>query len=110
MIKTVFLTLSLFMAACLIPAAHAELPLQAQSNHSSVTLDVQNMTCPLCKFTIKKALLGVDGVDKVEVNYDAKTATVSFNAQKASADALIKATANAGYPATARDGGSAVNR
>ncbi len=100
MIKTVFLTLSLFITPFLIPAAHAVLPLQTQNSNSSVTLDVQNMTCPLCKFTIKKALQGIDGVDNVEVDYDAKTTTVSFNAQKTSADALIKATTNAGYPAT----------
>lgn len=100
MIKTVFLLLSLFITPFLIPASHAELPIKTQGINSSVTLDVKNMTCPLCKFTIKKALLSVNGVDKVDVNYDTKTATVRFNAQKTSADVLIKATTNAGYPAT----------
>lgn len=99
-LKTVFLTLNLTITPFLIQAAHAELPIQTQASDQSVTLDVQNMTCAMCKFTIKKALLGINGVDKVEVDYDAKTTTVSFNPQKTSVDALVKATKNAGYPAT----------
>jgi mercuric ion binding protein len=100
MIKTVFLTLSLISTPFLMQAAQAELPVKTQAGNQSVTLDVRNMTCPMCKFTVRKALLGMDGVNKVEVDYDAKTATVSFNPQKTSADALIKAATNAGYPAT----------
>ena len=103
-LKTILLMLSLLAASLLLQAAHAEaaVPVQAQKQQTSqsVMLDMQNMTCALCKFTIKKALQGVEGVEKANVDYDSKTASVTFNPQKTSVDALIKATTAAGYPAT----------
>jgi mercuric ion binding protein len=103
-IKTVCLTLSLLAVPLLPQTAHAEAPapvqLQKQNSSRSVTLDMQNMTCALCKFTIKKALQGVEGVQTVSVDADAKTADVTFDPQKTGIDALIKATTDAGYPAT----------
>ena len=103
-LKTLLLMLSLLAASLLLQTAHAEaaVPVQAQKQQTSesVILDMQNMTCALCKFTIKKALQGVEGVEKANVDYDSKTASVTFNPQKTSVDALIKATTDAGYPAT----------
>lgn len=101
-IKTLLLTLSLLAVPLLMQTAHAEVavPVQKQNISQSVTLDMQNMTCAMCKFTIKKALQGVDGVEEANVDYDSKTADVTFNPQKTSIEALIKATTNAGYPAT----------
>lgn len=101
-IKTLLLTLSLLAAPLFMQAAHAEAAVQAQNSSQSVTLDMQNMTCAMCKFTIKKALQGVEGVQKVSVDADAKTADVTFDPQKTRIEALIKATTNAGYPATVR--------
>ena len=103
-LKTILLMLSLLAASLLLQTAHAEaaVPVQAQKQQTSqsVILDMQNMTCALCKFTIKKALQGVEGVEKANVDYDSKMASVTFNPQKTSVDALIKATTAAGYPAT----------
>ena len=103
-IKIILLMLSLFAASLLLQVAHAEaaVPVQVQKQQTSqsVILAMQNMTCALCKFTIKKALQGVEGVEKANVDYDSKTASVTFNPQKTSVDALIKATTAAGYPAT----------
>jgi len=103
-LKTILLMLSLLAASLLLQTAHAEaaVPVQAQKQQTSesVILDMQNMTCALCKFTIKKALQGVEGVEKASVDYDSKMASVTFNPQKTSVDALIKATTDAGYPAT----------
>ena len=75
---------------------------QQQELVKKVTLDMQNMTCALCKITIKKALQGVEGVQKVNVDFDSKTAEVVFDPQKTNTDALIKATTNVGYPASIR--------
>ena len=36
----------------------------------TVTLSVPTMECPVCPITVKKALTGVDGVSKAEVNFD----------------------------------------
>lgn len=100
--KTLFLALSLFTGFFLVQTIQAEPVVQVQNNSQSVTLDMQNMTCPMCKFTIKKALQGVDGVQVVNVNSDTETAIVTFDPQKVNSKVLIKATTHAGYPATVR--------
>jgi mercuric ion binding protein len=99
-IKIIFLALSLLAGFFSMSAIYAKSSVQVQNSSQSVTLDVQNMTCAMCKFTIKKALQGVDGVRKVTVDYDNKTAGVKFDPTKTNKEALIKATTNAGYPAT----------
>ncbi len=66
----------------------------------TVTLAVQNMTCELCPITVKKSLGKVPGVSAVQVDFDKKTATVTYDADKAQPDALTRATTNAGYPST----------
>jgi mercuric ion binding protein len=68
----------------------------------TVTLSVPGMNCAACPITVKKALNGVPGVSKAEVNYDNKEATVTFDDAKARVDALLKATADAGYPSTVK--------
>ncbi len=65
-----------------------------------ITLDLQNMTCALCQYTIKKALLNVEGVTSVNVDVNSKSAVIRFDPQRTDVDALIKATGNAGYPST----------
>lgn len=66
----------------------------------SVTLEVQNMTCEICPITVKKALQKVPGVNAVTVDFDKKTATVTFDPDQTTYEALTKATMNAGYPST----------
>lgn len=66
----------------------------------TVTLDVQNMTCAVCPITVKKALERVRGVTDAKVDFDKKTASISFDPDKASPDTLTKATADAGYPSS----------
>lgn len=68
----------------------------------TVTLDVRNMTCPLCPITVRKSLEKVAGVSDVQVNFDHKTATVTYDPDKAKPEALTQATTNAGYPSTVR--------
>jgi mercuric ion binding protein len=68
----------------------------------TVVLDVQNMTCPLCPITVRKSLRRVAGVVDAQVDLDQHTATVKFDPDKADIATLVKATTNAGYPATVR--------
>ncbi|AIL09112.1 MULTISPECIES: mercury resistance system periplasmic binding protein MerP [Gammaproteobacteria] len=68
----------------------------------TVTLDVQNMTCGTCPITVKKSLEKVVGVSAVKVDYDSKTATVTYDPDKAQPQVLTTATTNAGYPSTVR--------
>ena len=48
----------------------------------TVTLDVQNMTCAVCPITVKKALERVPGVTAAKVDFDKKTASISFDPDK----------------------------
>jgi mercuric ion binding protein len=66
----------------------------------TVVLDVQKMTCALCSVTVRKALEKVPGVATAQIDYNHKTATVKFDPEKASPAALVKATTDAGFPAT----------
>lgn len=99
-IKTGLLIVSLLASTLWIPAVHAETTAEQPNRQQTVTLNIQNMSCPMCTFTIKKALQKVDGVEQAAVDYDAKTATVTFDVQKTNSSALIKATTDAGYPAS----------
>jgi mercuric ion binding protein len=88
------------MRRSLLALAVALSPLAALAGTpQTVTLKVQNMTCSVCPITVKKALEKVRGVANVKVDLGAKTATVTFDPEKANAGALIKATTEAGYPA-----------
>ncbi|OAI07052.1 hypothetical protein A1356_11645 [Methylomonas koyamae] len=81
-----------------MPAAHAETTVALPNQQQTVTLNTENMTCAMCTVTIKKALQKVEGVQEVTVDYDAKTAVVTFDSRKTNSAALIKATTDAGYP------------
>ena len=66
----------------------------------TAVLDVQNMTCELCPVTVKKSLERVPGVTQARIDFAKKTATVTFDPDKTNGAALVKATTEAGYPAT----------
>ncbi len=77
------------------------LPLAASAMApQTVTLDVQNMTCPVCPITVKKSLQSVSGVSDVSIDFAKKTARVTYDADKAKSADLTAATTNAGYPST----------
>ena len=89
------------MRRLLLSAALALFPLAALAGiPQTVTLDVKNMTCALCPITVRKALEKVPGVADAKVDFDRKTATVTFDPDKADAATLIKATTEAGYPSS----------
>lgn len=79
----------------------ALLPLSAlAATPQSAVLDVQNMTCGLCPVTVKKSLEKVSGVSQVQINLKATTAQVTFDADKTTVAALVRATTEAGFPST----------
>lgn len=86
------------LAALITLAAALSAPAWAATK--TVTLSVPGMTCEACPITVKKALTKVDGVQKAEVSYEKREAVVTFDDAKTNADALTKATANAGYPSS----------
>ena len=66
----------------------------------TVTLSVPDMNCATCPITVKKSLTKVSGVSKTEVSLDRREAKVAFDDTKTSAEALTRATKDAGYPST----------
>jgi len=75
-------------------------PAPASAAPRTVTLSVPGMTCAACPITIKKALLKVAGVQKVEVSYEKLEAVVTFDDAKTNVGALTNATKRAGYPSS----------
>lgn len=75
-------------------------PVQAATQ--TVTLSVPDMTCPACLVTVKRALSRVDGVSKINVNFDKREATVEFDDKKTAISKLTQATEMVGYPSTAK--------
>lgn len=86
-----------------IAVAIAALAGPALATEKTVTLSVPGMTCSACPITVKMALQGVNGVEKVAVTFEPKEAVVTFDDAKTSVDKLREATANAGYPSTLKE-------
>lgn len=66
----------------------------------TVTLSVSGMTCGGCVIAVKKSLTKIDGVTKADVSLEKAEAAVSFDDAKTNVEALLKATAGAGFPST----------
>lgn len=67
----------------------------------TVTLAIDNMYCEACPYIVKQSLARVTGVETVAVSFEQKTATVTYDDQKTTLDALTSATTQAGYPSKA---------
>jgi periplasmic mercuric ion binding protein len=89
--RVTFVSLPLFAILLAAGVAFAAPP-------HTVTLDVENMTCGTCPIVVKKALERVPGVSSTSVDFDKKTATVTFDPDKATSAKLTQATTEAGFP------------
>jgi len=85
------------VALALLPVASA-----LASEWRTAVLDLQNIQCYACLNTVKKALQNAPGVEDVKLDIEKKTATVKFNPVKTTTEALVQATAKAGFPSTVR--------
>jgi mercuric transport protein len=65
----------------------------------TVTLGVEHMTCAACPITVRKALSHVAGVSASTVDMKAHTATITFDPARTTAEALVTAVTDAGFPA-----------
>jgi periplasmic mercuric ion binding protein len=69
---------------------------------ATAVLEVENMTCAACGLTIKTALQREPGVTSTEVDGDAGTVTVAFDAERITVDQVATAITEAGFPAKPR--------
>lgn len=65
-------------------------------------MELQKIHCYGCLLTAQKVLQKVPGVEETKLNLEQKTATVTYDPAKTNTEALVNATANAGFPATVR--------
>ena len=72
---------------------------QAEAVTETKVLTVENMYCELCPLTVKTAMERVAGVISVEIDFGAKTATVTFDPATVTIEAIAAASASVGYPA-----------
>ncbi|WP_274435987.1 heavy-metal-associated domain-containing protein [Alicyclobacillus sp. ALC3] len=63
------------------------------------TITVKGMTCDGCVNSVTKALKGVSGVEKADVDLAGQKATVTFDDSKTNLAALKEAVEEAGYDA-----------
>ena len=89
---------NVLLTTVLICCLGAALP--GYAANQTVTMSVEKMTCALCPVTVSKAMERVDGVQDVEVDFDTKTATVTFDDTKTTAANVAQASTDVGYPAT----------
>ena len=75
---------------------------QTEAGAKTTVLTVENMTCELCPLTVKTAMERVPGVTSVVIDFDAKTATVTFDPAAVTIEAIAAASADVGYPRTSR--------
>lgn len=68
----------------------------------TVTLSVPGMSCPTCPIQVKKALSRVSGVLEASASLEKKEAVVTYDDSKANVEALMKATADVGFPSTVK--------
>jgi mercuric ion binding protein len=85
-----------------IPSVSAQSAATQVAAAQSATFVVENMTCALCPVTVKKAMGKVSGVQSVQIDFAARTATVVFDPAVTSVEAIAAASTDAGYPAAVR--------
>lgn len=83
-------------AACLGVAVFVSS--SAGAAERTIVLDVENMHCAACPYTVKASLEAVAGVKKAAVSYKEKTATVTYDDAATDPRALTSATTSAGFP------------
>ncbi len=73
----------------------------AQSNvaQRQALFAIEHMTCATCPISVRTAMRGVSGVSAVQVDFDAKTARVTYDPRRATVAKIAAASTNAGYPA-----------
>ncbi len=65
-----------------------------------IDLPVSGMSCAACAATVEKALSRAPGVVRASVNFASRTATVEFDTNATTADALVNAVQKSGYDAS----------
>lgn len=64
---------------------------ETAANLETTSFKIDGMTCPMgCAAVIEKKLADMDGVDNAKVDFDQKTATISFDASKQTPEKFVE--------------------
>lgn len=63
----------------------------------NATISIPTMHCPLCTTTVKKAIVSLDGVEKVKVRLNTKEANVIYDENIVSIDTILEAISETTY-------------
>ncbi|WP_341198059.1 heavy-metal-associated domain-containing protein [Hyphomonas chukchiensis] len=77
--------------------------ISAEAPLATASFSIENMTCATCPISVRKAMMRVEGVKTVDIDFDSKIASVTFDPAVTTADAIAAASTNVGYPATRSD-------
>lgn len=86
------------LAGLLLAASMTLVSAASLAAERTVTLQLQNFSCPSCAFIVQRTLTDMPGVAACEVSYRDKLARVTYDDEKTSLAALTAATAEMGFP------------
>ena len=75
----------------------------ANQSMSTATFEVEKMTCATCPITGRKAMQRVEGVREVDVDFESKSATVTYDPSTTTAQEIADASSNVGFPARIKE-------
>lgn len=91
-------TATLLVTTAVLITTRRPAPAEVAAESKTVVFNVDGMTCTLCKHAVEKALGGVAGVERSEVDPSTGRAVVTVRPD-VPPDALAAAIQAAGYPA-----------
>jgi mercuric ion binding protein len=65
----------------------------------TITIELNSMQCDMCVETVTDAINSVEGVEKVSVDLDKKSASVTYDTDLTNKEAIEKAITSVGYDA-----------
>ena len=81
-----------------------KLPKSSPTAPEKLTVPIQGMHCASCALKIESVLKGLPGVQSASVNYATEKASVSFDQQKTTIDAILSAISKTGYKPVVQEG------
>ena len=62
-----------------------------------IKLKIEGMYCTVCLNRLEKVLNNTDGIEKAEVNFEQKEATITYNESQTNIDKIKEAIQDAGF-------------
>jgi Cu+-exporting ATPase len=106
LLASIGLATALQCPCCSTRAGAEAAPTQAAPVVSSVTLNVEGMTCASCSVAVRTALKRLDGVRDARVSVEEKRAVVDYEPAKVTPQQMVDAVNRLGYRASLATKGS----